>query len=129
MFGYYGRPLAIMVRFPGQFFDTTPPPMALVNQSFFAKTNRKLYVHPVRLRLRMLIFTLQIKKNNVASILIIRQKNIIKESGHLPYKKGECPLFCMVQDISFVLDTLQSIVMGRRCGTISNNWHFRDFVV
>lgn len=34
VFGYYGRPLAIMVRFPGQFFDTTPPPMALANQSF-----------------------------------------------------------------------------------------------
>ncbi len=27
------RPLAIMVRFPGQLFDTTPPPMALLNQS------------------------------------------------------------------------------------------------
>lgn len=34
VFGYYGRPLAIMVRFPGQFFDTAPPPMALYNQSF-----------------------------------------------------------------------------------------------
>lgn len=34
MFGYYGRPLAIMVRFPGRFFDTAPPPMAMVNQSF-----------------------------------------------------------------------------------------------
>ncbi len=34
IFGYYGRPLAIMVRFPGQFFDTTPPPMAMMNQSF-----------------------------------------------------------------------------------------------
>lgn len=33
-YGYYGRPLAIMVRFPGQFFDTAPPPMALFNQSF-----------------------------------------------------------------------------------------------
>lgn len=33
-YGYYGRPLAIMVRFPGQFFDTAPPPMALLNQSF-----------------------------------------------------------------------------------------------
>ena len=31
---YYGRPLAIMVRFPGPFFDTAPPPMALLNQSF-----------------------------------------------------------------------------------------------
>lgn len=34
IYGYYGRPLAIMVRFPGTFFDTTPPPMVLLNQSF-----------------------------------------------------------------------------------------------
>lgn len=34
IYGYYGRPLAIMVRFPGTFFDTTPPPLALLNQSF-----------------------------------------------------------------------------------------------
>ena len=34
VYGYWGRPLAIMVRFPGQLFDTTVPPMALVNQSF-----------------------------------------------------------------------------------------------
>lgn len=34
VYGYYGRPLSIMVRFPEQFFDTTPPPMALLNQSF-----------------------------------------------------------------------------------------------
>lgn len=34
IYGYYGRPLAIMVRFPGVFFDTAPPPMALLNQSF-----------------------------------------------------------------------------------------------
>lgn len=34
VYGYYGRPLAIMVRFPGDFFDTAPPPMALLNQSF-----------------------------------------------------------------------------------------------
>lgn len=34
VYGYYGRPLAIMVRFPGSFFDTAPPPMALLNQSF-----------------------------------------------------------------------------------------------
>lgn len=32
--GYYGRPLAIMVRFPGQFFDTAEPPLLLLNQSF-----------------------------------------------------------------------------------------------
>ena len=33
VYGYYGRPLAIMVRFPGQFFDTAPPPLVLLNQS------------------------------------------------------------------------------------------------
>lgn len=33
IYGYYGRPLAIMVRFPGGFFDTSLPPMALLNQS------------------------------------------------------------------------------------------------
>lgn len=32
MFGYYGRPLAIMVRFPGNLMDTTAPPMAVINQ-------------------------------------------------------------------------------------------------
>lgn len=34
VYGYWGRPLAIMVRFPGQLFDTAPPPMVLLNQSF-----------------------------------------------------------------------------------------------
>lgn len=34
VYGYYGRPLAIMVRFPGEFFDTAPPPRVLLNQSF-----------------------------------------------------------------------------------------------
>lgn len=34
MYGYYGRPLAIMVRFPGTFFDTSPPPMVWLNQLF-----------------------------------------------------------------------------------------------
>lgn len=38
IYGYYGRPLAIMVRFPGDFFDTAPPPMALLNQSFLILT-------------------------------------------------------------------------------------------
>lgn len=32
-YGYFGRPLAIIVRFPGKFFDTAPPPMALLNQT------------------------------------------------------------------------------------------------
>lgn len=34
IYGYYGKPLAIMVRFPGGFFDTAPPPMVWLNQSF-----------------------------------------------------------------------------------------------
>lgn len=34
VYGYYGRPLAIMVRFPGRFFETTPPPLAAMNQIF-----------------------------------------------------------------------------------------------
>lgn len=34
VFGYYGRPLAIMVRFPGRFFDTAPPPLVIQNQGF-----------------------------------------------------------------------------------------------
>lgn len=34
IYGYYGRPLAIMVRFPGRFFDIVPPPMILLNQGF-----------------------------------------------------------------------------------------------
>lgn len=33
-YGYFGRPLAIMVRFPGDFLDTAPPPMAAFNQTF-----------------------------------------------------------------------------------------------
>lgn len=33
-YGYHGRTLAIMVRFPGSFLDTAPPPLAIWNQSF-----------------------------------------------------------------------------------------------
>lgn len=33
-YGYYGKPLAVMVRFPGKFFETSPPPWALLNQVF-----------------------------------------------------------------------------------------------
>lgn len=39
VYGYWGRPFAIMVRFPGQLFDTTSPPMALLNQSFLILTS------------------------------------------------------------------------------------------
>ncbi|MSA01595.1 ABC transporter permease [Lactonifactor sp. BIOML-A3] len=35
-YGYFGRPLAIMVRFPGKFFETAPPPLALLNQTFLS---------------------------------------------------------------------------------------------
>lgn len=34
VYGYYGRPLAVMVRFPGEFFEITPPPMVVLNQLF-----------------------------------------------------------------------------------------------
>ena len=43
-FGYYGRPLAIMVRFPGNFFDTTPPPMVWMNQLFLIVVSMVLVV-------------------------------------------------------------------------------------
>lgn len=39
VYGYYGRPLAIMVRFPGRFFDTTPPPLIFMNQVFLVITS------------------------------------------------------------------------------------------
>lgn len=32
VYGYYGRPLAIMVRFPNMFFSVAPPPLATANQ-------------------------------------------------------------------------------------------------
>lgn len=38
-YAYLGRPLAIMVRFPGQFFDTAPPPLVLMNQTFLILTS------------------------------------------------------------------------------------------
>ena len=34
LYDFCGKPLAIMVRFPGSFFDTAPPPNSLLNQSF-----------------------------------------------------------------------------------------------
>lgn len=49
MFGYYGRPLAIMVRFPGRFFDTTPPPMAMLNQSFLILASAGILLFCVQL--------------------------------------------------------------------------------
>lgn len=38
VYGYYGRPLAIMVWFPGRFFDTVSPPMALLAAVFCVDT-------------------------------------------------------------------------------------------
>lgn len=49
VFGYYGRPLAIMVRFPGQFFDTAPPPMVLLNQSFLILASAGIFLICVQL--------------------------------------------------------------------------------
>lgn len=49
IFGYYGRPLAIMVRFPGQFFDTAPPPMVLLNQSFLLLVSTGIVMICIRL--------------------------------------------------------------------------------
>lgn len=43
-YGYYGRPLAIMVRFPGDFFDTSPPPYVLLNQLFLIVTSAALII-------------------------------------------------------------------------------------
>lgn len=43
-FGYYGRPLAIMVRFPGKFFDTTLPPYIFLNQIFLVAASAVLMI-------------------------------------------------------------------------------------
>lgn len=47
-YGYYGRPLAIMVRFPGRFFDTAPPPMAVWNQLFLLAASAAVTVLAVQ---------------------------------------------------------------------------------
>ncbi len=39
IYGYVGRPFSIMVRFPGQLFDATPPPMVFLNQSLLILTS------------------------------------------------------------------------------------------
>lgn len=46
-YGYYGRPLAIMVRFPGHFFETSPPPLAMLNQCFLAAASALLILFAV----------------------------------------------------------------------------------
>lgn len=49
IYGYWGRPFAIMVRFPGQLFDTAPPPMALLNQSFLILASAVILLISVQL--------------------------------------------------------------------------------
>ncbi len=47
--GYWGRPLAIMVRFSGQLFDTSDPPMVLLNQSFLLAASAVLLLLSIQL--------------------------------------------------------------------------------
>lgn len=49
VYGYWGRPFAIMVRFPGQLFDTAPQPMALLNQSFLILASAVILLISVQL--------------------------------------------------------------------------------
>ncbi len=42
IYGYYGRALAILVRFPGRFFDTASPPMVLLNQTYLVMASAVL---------------------------------------------------------------------------------------
>lgn len=55
-YGYYGRPLAIMVRFPGTLFDTAPPPMALLNQSFLILASAVILLISVQIWKRRRIY-------------------------------------------------------------------------
>ncbi|MCM1057049.1 MAG: ABC transporter permease [Firmicutes bacterium] len=49
VYGYHGRLLAVMVRFPGQFFDTAEPPWLLLNQSFLLAASAVMLLLSVRL--------------------------------------------------------------------------------
>lgn len=49
VYGYWGRFLAIMVRFPGQLFDTSPPPMVLLNQSFLILASVVIIIFSIQL--------------------------------------------------------------------------------
>lgn len=51
--GIMGGPLAIMVRFPGRFFDTEAPPMALFNQSMLLLVSLALIGASIRLWRKM----------------------------------------------------------------------------
>lgn len=55
-YGYYGRPLAIMVRFPGNFFETTPPPLAVLNQIFLICASIVLVLLAVRIWKRRRVY-------------------------------------------------------------------------
>ena len=49
LFGFYGRPLAIMVRFPGRFFETSLPPMVVPNQMFLLAASLVIILICVRI--------------------------------------------------------------------------------
>lgn len=49
IFGYYGRPLAILIRFPGKFFDTQIPKIAFYNQIFLVISCIILFLFSVNL--------------------------------------------------------------------------------
>lgn len=49
IYGYFGRPLAIMVRFPGPFFDTALPPKVLLNQSFLILASMGIMIISIQL--------------------------------------------------------------------------------
>jgi len=49
VYGYYGRPLAIMVRFPGALFDAAEPPMARLNQCFLLIASACIILFSIRL--------------------------------------------------------------------------------
>lgn len=49
VYGYVSRPFAIMVRFPGPFFDTVQPPMAVMNQSLLILASVALILISIQL--------------------------------------------------------------------------------
>lgn len=56
VYGYYGRPLAIMVRFPGDFLDVAPPPLAALNQSFLLLASVLIFVVCVQIWKRRRVY-------------------------------------------------------------------------
>lgn len=49
IYGYWGRPLSIMVRFPGNFFEVAPPPLVMLNQIFLVLASAVLLVVSVQI--------------------------------------------------------------------------------